>query len=109
MAGEVIQTIIDENLLDRTRVLGNFFFKQLNVLKRKYSIVKEIRSRGLMILIEFTDNTQRIYEELMKAGFIVAKRPNLEAIRLDPALTIEQIHIDHFLKKLEEIIIKIKN
>lgn len=78
--------------------------KGLEGLKRSDSILKEIRGRGLMIAIEFTRDAELIQKELIKKGFIVAKRSGHEVLRIDPALTIEEKDIDAFIRSLNEII-----
>ena len=104
VANEVINTIEDDGLLDRSKELGDYLYSQLNTLKIKYQLIKEVRARGLMIAIEFKNSAVLIYEELIIKGFIVAKRANSEVLRLDPALTIEYVHIDNFLEALAEIL-----
>jgi acetylornithine aminotransferase len=108
VASEVISIIEDEKLLEKSRELGAYLFKGLTNLISEKSIVKEVRGRGLMLVIEFKRNAQQVYEDLLKKGFIVAKRPNAEILRLDPALTIDKSLIDLFLKTFKEIIEIIK-
>jgi acetylornithine aminotransferase len=104
VVNEVIGTISDENLVERSRMLGEKIMKGLEGLKRSDSILKEIRGRGLMIAIEFTRDAELIQKELIKKGFIVAKRSGHEVLRIDPALTIEEKDIDAFIRSLNEII-----
>ena len=65
IANEVIDTITDENLLERSEILGNMIVNRLNDLKNASSIIKEIRGRGLMIAIEFTKRAEFVRKELM--------------------------------------------
>lgn len=103
VTGEVIKIIQDEYLLDQCELKGKYLLDELTKLKEEYSIIKQIRGRGLMIIIEFEKNSMLVYEELLKKGIIVAKRLNAEALRIDPALTIEKETIDIFLKAFKEI------
>jgi len=57
-----------------------------------------------MIAIEFTRDAELIQKELIKRGFIVAKRSGLEVLRIDPALTIKEKDVDLFMNSLNEII-----
>jgi acetylornithine aminotransferase len=104
VANEVISIIEDENLLAKCQKMGNYLTQQLNSLINEESIIKQVRGRGLMIVIEFKQNTQQVYEKLLSRGFIVAKRPNAEVLRLDPAFTIDKSEIDLFLKTFAEIV-----
>jgi acetylornithine/N-succinyldiaminopimelate aminotransferase len=103
----VIDIIEQDKLLYRCEELGTFIFKGLSNLIGEKSIVKEIRGRGLMLAIELKCNAQQVYEELLMSGFIVAKRPNAEVLRLDPALTVDKSSIESFLQSFAEIITKL--
>lgn len=101
---EVIETISDENLVERSRRLGEKIMTGLVSMKKSGSILKEIRGRGLMIAIEFSRDAGLVQKELIKRGFIVAKRSGHEVLRIDPALTIKEKDIDDFMFSLDEII-----
>lgn len=101
---EVIDTISDDNLIKCSHNLGEKFRQELNQLKSEHSIIKEIRGRGLMIVIEFTKDAKFIQSELLNRGFIVAKRSGHEVLRLDPALTIEKKNLEVFIDELTNII-----
>lgn len=101
---EVIGTISDESLVERSRQLGEKIMTGLDSMKKSGSILKEIRGRGLMIAIEFTRDAELVQKELIKRGFVVAKRSGHEVLRIDPALTIEEKDIDAFIRNLDEII-----
>jgi acetylornithine aminotransferase len=104
VASEVIDIIEQEQLLEKSKELGQYLIQGLSNLISEKSIVKEVRGRGLMLAIEFKRNAQKVYEELLNRGYIVAKRPNAEVLRLDPALTIDKSEIDLFLKTFAEVI-----
>jgi acetylornithine aminotransferase len=101
---EVIGTISDENLVERSRLLGEKIMNRLDSMKKPGSILKEIRGKGLMIAIEFTREAELVQKELIKRGFIVAKRSGHEVLRIDPALTIKEKDVDLFMNSLNEII-----
>ncbi len=104
VACEVIDIIEEEQLIEKSKELGQYIFHSLCNLIGEESIVKEVRGRGLMLAIELKRNAQLVYKELLSEGFIVAKRPNAEVLRLDPALTIDKSEIDLFLKTFAEVI-----
>lgn len=101
---EVIETISDENLVERSRQVGEKIMAGLDSMRKPGSILKEIRGRGLMIAIEFTRDAGLVQKELIKRGFIVAKRSGHEVLRIDPALTIKEKDINDFIYSLNEII-----
>lgn len=108
IVNEVIGTINDENLVERSRQLGEKLMTGLERMRKSGSILKEIRGRGLMIAIEFTRDAGLVQKELIKRGFIVAKRSGHEVLRIDPALTIKEKDIDDFMFSLNEIITHLK-
>ena len=109
IANEVIDTITDENLLERSEILGNMIVNRLNDLKNASSIIKSIRGRGLMIAIEFTKRAEFVRKELLNRGFILVKRSGVEVLRMDPALTIKEQDIESFLEIFKKIIQEVEN
>jgi acetylornithine aminotransferase len=109
IANEVIDTITDENLLERCEILGNLIVNQLNDFKNASSVIKAIRGRGLMIAIEFTKRAEFIRKELLNRGYILVKRSGVEVLRMDPALTIKEQDIKSFLEIFEQIIQDVEN
>ncbi|MBI9038301.1 MAG: aspartate aminotransferase family protein [Bacteroidales bacterium] len=109
VANEVIQTIADDKLVERSKKLGNKIINRLNEIKEANSVIKEIRGRGLMIAIELTKHAEFIRKELLSNGFILVKRPDVEVLRMDPALTIKEPDIDVFLEKFKQIIQNIEH
>jgi acetylornithine/N-succinyldiaminopimelate aminotransferase len=107
VAGEVIDIIKENNLIDAAEFNGNYLKENLQRLKQDFSVIKDIRGRGLMLAIEFSSQADWIFEELLNKGFIVAKRSNAEVLRIDPALTIEKETMDLFLLAFHDILSKL--
>ena len=105
---EVTGTINDENLVERSRQLGEKLMTGLDSLRKSGSIIRETRGRGLKIAIEFTRDADMVQKELIKRGFIVAKRSGHEVLRIDPALAIKEQDINDFILSLNEIITYLK-
>jgi acetylornithine/succinyldiaminopimelate/putrescine aminotransferase len=57
-----------------------------------------------MLAIELKKNAREVYEQLLKQGFIVAKLPNSEVLRVDPALTIEKSTLDLFINVIKDLL-----
>jgi acetylornithine/N-succinyldiaminopimelate aminotransferase len=109
IANEVIAIIEDDDLLNKCRIKGADIVKRLRDIKNKFGIIKDVRGRGLMIAIEFESDenvswADSINKELLKKNIILAKRPGFEVFRMDPALTIDNSDIDHFISSMESII-----
>jgi acetylornithine aminotransferase len=104
VANEVISIITEDGLLEKCVEKGNYLKTRISGFIDEGSIIKDFRGRGLMIAIEFKNNAQWVYDELLKKGFIVAKRPNAEVLRLDPALTIETDSLDLLIDAMRDLL-----
>lgn len=103
VAGTVIDVIQEEDLLQRARLLSELFNAGLSGLNSSNSLIHEIRIRGLMIAVELTGKVEILHHKLIDEGFIVAKRPNAEVLRIDPALTIPTNEFESFIKTLKRL------
>lgn len=108
-ANAVIQTMIKKNTLEKCISNGSYLLEKLTGLKNKYKVIKEIRGRGLMTAMEFSDEIDHdtvvlISEKLLKKGFIIAKRPKLKIFRIDPPLIIEKKLMDDFVLAMDKIL-----
>jgi len=124
-----INTIVKKNLSERAEKLGNYFLDGLKTLKERFSIIKEVRGKGLLIGIEFEQpksgllNTitggavNKFYSEFtgaIVAGELLNKHRiitaytlnNPNVIRLEPPLIVEKEDIDYVLNALEDILNK---
>lgn len=104
VALEVINIIEEDNLLVRCLELGYHLRNRLMDLITEKTIIKQVRSRGLMLAIEFKRNARQVYEELLTRGYIVCWRPNTEVLRIDPALTVDKDILDGFTETLSGVL-----
>ena len=99
-----LKFIIDNDIPGKVKELGQYFVSDLEKLKTKFSFITEIRGRGLLLALKFTDN---IAEELvlacLKEGLLVnAVKPN--TLRFIPPLIITKKDIDEALRILEKVL-----
>ena len=62
-----------------------------------------------MVALELADTrgapfTNSVQSELVSKGYIVAQRPGLNVLRIDPALTIDHADIEGFLTELRGLL-----
>ena len=109
VARAVIKILHEESIIEKSKPIAHYFLNELQQLKQKYSIIQEIRGRGLMYAIEFADTLaddllSDLYVQCIQRGFILAKRPGLNVFRLDPPLIIQKEDIDHFLAAFDQLL-----
>lgn len=101
----VIDTIENENLLERGLETGNYFITKLNELKSRYPVIREVRGRGTMIAVEFFEDENFSLEELDQKlydnGFLCGYRPVSHILRFFIPLNMEKSIIDSFIYTLD--------
>jgi len=104
VAVEALSVLVEENLVDNSFELGNFFRDRLNDIKSKH--VKEIRGKGLFIGVELHESAggaRRFCEALMARG-ILCKETHDNVIRFAPPLIIKKEEIEWALGHIEEVL-----
>jgi ornithine--oxo-acid transaminase len=101
VAMKSIDIHLRKNLAERAKKMGEYFIKGLREIgeKRTKIPIKDIRGKGLLIAIEFTEDARHIVEEL-------AKDTHSTTIRFAPPLIITREEIDWALDIIEKVIIK---
>jgi len=99
----VLRTIQKERLLTNAQKMGEYLFFQLNELKNKYSLIKEVRGMGLMAGVELTTEGKIIVEKCIGQGLLInCTRDNI--LRLMPALNITKREIDRAVGILDNVL-----
>jgi len=124
-----INAILEKKLPEHARKMGEYMINGLKALKDKYSIIKDVRGRGLMVGIEFQTLEKSLLNRVMGgavdkfyqefAGSMVAgellnshriitaytlNNPNV--IRMEPPLVVTEQDIGYMLNALEDILSK---
>jgi predicted acetylornithine/succinylornithine family transaminase len=99
----VLEAIQKEKLLTNAQRMGEYLFTKLNVLKDKYSIIKELKGIGLMAGIELNIEGKTIVEKCIGKGLLI-NCTHEKVLRLMPALNITRKEIDEAITILEEVL-----
>lgn len=101
---ESLNVLIDERLADRANEMGEYFVKRLKEIKTMK--IKDIRSRGLLIGVEFKlkpgETVRPICEKLMTKG-VLAKDTHEKTIRFAPPLVISTEEIDWAIDRIKDV------
>ncbi len=96
-----LEVIIEENLVENAKIMGEYFIKNLREIKSSY--VKEVRGKGLLIGVELDRPAREFCEKLMKLG-ILSKETHDYVIRFAPPLIIKKEEIDWALERIEKVL-----
>ena len=78
-------------------------FKKLNEMKKKHSIIREVRGMGLMAGVELEIEGRSIYEECLKRKLLINCTQG-NVLRLMPPLVVKEKEIDRAIQILGEVI-----
>jgi ornithine--oxo-acid transaminase len=104
IAVEALKVLVEENLVEKSFELGNYFREQLQAIPSKH--VKEVRGKGLFIGVELhpeAKGARRFCEALMQRG-ILCKETHDNVIRFAPPLVIKKEEIDWALSHISEVL-----
>lgn len=104
VADRTVEIMLEDNLAARAMKLGEHVFARLGAIKERFpEKIACVRGLGLMIGIELTQPGEKIFGELLKAGF-VCNLSHGKVLRLLPPLVISQADLDAFMDKLEDLL-----
>jgi ornithine--oxo-acid transaminase len=105
VAKAALDVLIDENLIEKSLELGNYFVNRLRSINSP--AVKEVRGKGLMIGVEIKEeygNARKYCEKLMEEGML-CKETHETTIRFTPPLVITKAELDAALVKIEKVLL----
>ena len=98
----VVDYVIQNNLPDHTRLMGQRLVDGLQALQSRYEIINEVRGMGLLIALQFTsDISAQVVTLCNEQGLLLNPvRPN--AVRFMPPLTVSAEEVDLALARLDQ-------
>ena len=93
----------DPALLGNCSVVGAYFMSALNRLKKKYSVIREVRGKGLIIGMELTIPGAEIVNKFLEKGVLINCVQN-NVIRFLPPLIVTKKEVDHVVRLLDEVL-----
>jgi putrescine aminotransferase len=105
-AAATIQTLQEENLVMRSKAMGEYFRAGLKHLQELFpAIIRDVRGRGLLIGVEIVDAKvgEALAERMFERNVLIAYTLNKpEVIRIEPPLIITRELIDVALERFED-------
>jgi len=98
VARAALRVLVEENLIERSAELGQYFLKKLKVLRSPH--IKEVRAKGLWIGIEL-NKLARPYCEALKQMGVLCKETHGSVIRIAPPLVITHEEIDWAIERIQ--------
>ncbi len=101
---EAIRVIIEENLVENSAKMGEYFLDHLAEINSKH--IKEVRGKGLLIGVELTPESggARRFCEALQEVKILAKETHQNIIRFAPPLIIEKDTIDWAVDRIRRVL-----
>ena len=100
----VFEAIQKENLLSNAVRMGEYLLEKLNELKKKKSIIKEIRGKGLMVGVELTIPGKEIVEKCFKEGLLINCTHD-KVLRIMPGMIVTKKQIDKAIEIIDKVMI----
>ena len=104
VANTVIDEILSENLLENVKTAGAYIIDKLTTLKDKYSVIKDIRGKGLLIGMEI-DGTIKDFQNTCFQNKLLLIPAGASTIRILPPLNVNKDEIDEMLLVFEKSIV----
>ncbi|MFQ5422249.1 MAG: ornithine--oxo-acid transaminase, partial [Anaerolineae bacterium] len=99
-----LNVIQQENLVEKSRELGNYFKGRLKRVESEY--IEEVRGRGLFIGVELNVPARRFAEALRDRG-ILCKETHEYVLRFAPPLVITKEEIDWAMEHIEAVLMAV--
>ncbi|MCI3922394.1 ornithine--oxo-acid transaminase [Paenibacillus sp. TRM 82003] len=97
VAVAALETIEEEQLVERSARLGASFLERLKTLK--HPDIREARGRGLLIALEMKSDARPYCEALMKLG-LLCKETHVNVIRFAPPLVVSEEELDWAFERI---------
>lgn len=102
----VLDTILEDNLLDNVNEVGAYLMDAIRVLGEKYpAIIRSVRGKGFMVGIELTREGRGIVEACLAEKLIINCTAG-NVLRLVPSLTIGKQQVDEMITILDAVLAK---
>jgi len=101
-AHTTVKTILEEDIVQYTVEIGEYFEEKLNELIEKYDFVNSVRGKGLMLGLEVDLDAKKLVHEALEKGLLI-NAVSETTLRFLPPLIVEKGDIDILIERLDGI------
>jgi predicted acetylornithine/succinylornithine family transaminase len=101
-AGLVVMQTLLSGALENCLNMGNYFVRGLEALQKRFSFIREVRGKGLMIGMELEIEGSKIADSCMQEGLLL-NCTAYKVLRFVPPLTVKKNEIERGLDILEKV------
>jgi len=98
----VIDYILKNGLIDKSREMGKYFLNKLKGIKKKYTIIKDVRGIGLMLAMEFREEVADILVRNALKDYIILNKVSDSILRFLPPLMITKDNINTLMEWIDK-------
>ncbi len=99
----VMNTLLNDGVLENSRAMGEYFLSKLNALKAKFSFIKEVRGRGLILAAELDREGAAITDACLREGLLINCTVG-KVLRFIPPLIVTKAEIDEGFAIIEKVL-----
>jgi acetylornithine/N-succinyldiaminopimelate aminotransferase len=99
----VMNTLLNDGVLENSRAMGEYFLSKLRALKSKFSFIKEVRGRGLILAAELDREGAAIADACLREGLLINCTVG-KVLRFIPPLIVTKAEIDEGFAVIEKVL-----
>jgi acetylornithine/N-succinyldiaminopimelate aminotransferase len=99
----VVNTLLHGGVLENCQTMGEYFLGRLRALQGKFSFIKEVRGKGLILGAELDREGAAIADTCLKEGLLINNTAG-KVLRFIPPLIITKAEIDEGFVILEKVL-----
>lgn len=104
----VLETLLEDGLVERCEAMGDLLREGLDGLAKRFSFVREVRGKGLLLGMEMEGECGPVIRECMREGLLVASA-GANVLRMAPPLTIGKEDVAEALSVLERALASVRD
>lgn len=101
-AHAALEAILEEKLIENAAQVGGYFIGKLKGLQKKYSFIKDVRGKGLMIGVELDFEGKDIVTKCQEKEILINCTVD-KVLRFVPPLIVTQEEVDKVIDVLDEV------